>query len=273
MSTQVEINGEIFLPLKDAAKQVSYSKDYVAKLAREQKIVATQIGRQWFVDTISLKNFAEISLLELSVRKQQLSRQRKSEQVVKQEVKEVKKLIKSKGKTIRLQAQLVAVFVLCFGLLAGAGIYTTTTFFPSQTSSLARLGAVAPSKNILKNESVTETILNPSNQENNFEIAEPQATTLFTSVSQYPVFADEAETKALSLENSEGIFLLARRGDMSNKEEVENLFSDEVTVRFTEQNNGVISYERSEGEVAEFPFVSVPSTNKVEEQGFIEVQQ
>ncbi|KXJ99765.1 MAG: hypothetical protein UZ19_OD1000263 [Parcubacteria bacterium OLB19] len=57
MSTQIEINGAQLIPLKEAAKRIAYSRDYLAKLAREQKIVATQIGRQWFVDMYSLQTF------------------------------------------------------------------------------------------------------------------------------------------------------------------------------------------------------------------------
>ncbi len=280
MSTQVEINGANFLPIKDAAKQVSYSKDYVARLAREQKIVATQIGRQWFIDTVSLRNFTESSELELSIRKQQLSRKRKREQVIKREVLEIRKDIKSKAQVAKLQAQLVAAFVLGIGLLAGGGIYTTTMLFPAQSSNLARLGGVAPlpvrhEVNLPNQNSVATT--EPSataseDQENSFKLAEPQNTTLFTTISEYPLFVDEAETRSLSQENSEGIFLLARSGDMSNPEEVKNLFSDEVEVKFTDDNSGVITYERSQGTVAEFPFVAVP-VKDVANQGSSTTQQ
>lgn len=280
MSTQVEINGETFLPIRDAAKLVSYSKDYVARLAREQKIVASQIGRQWFIDTVSLKNFAETSDIELSVRKQQLSRERKREQAIKQEVLEISKSVKAKAKVAKLQAQLVAVFVLGFGLLTGAGIYTTTTLFPSQSSSLARLGGVAPESTLIKVSSTnkdSQSVIEPSviteaRQDDSFAVAQPQATTLFTSVSEYPLFTDEAEIRSLSVKNSEGIFLLARDGDMSNPDVVESLFSDDVEVRYEEGSRGVISYERSTGEVAEFPFVALP-VNGVANQGSSTIEQ
>ncbi len=280
MSTQVEINGEIFLPIKDAARQVSYSKDYVARLAREQKIVASQIGRQWFVDIISLKNFAEASDLESSVRKQQLSRERKREQTIKQEVKEVRKSRLAKTKTIKLQAQLISVFVLGFGLLTGAGIYTTTILFPSQTSSLARLGGVNPDYTLIKITPEEENLIPASDvssslvqdQESSFAVAEPQATTLFTTVSEYPIFTEESEVRSLSMENSEGIFLLARGGELKNEIDVENLFSDKVEVKFDEGGHGVITYERSPNEFAEFPFVTLP-VNGVDKQGSSTVEQ
>ena len=44
MSTSFEINNIALVPIKDAAKSVAYSRDYVARLAREKKIVASQIA-------------------------------------------------------------------------------------------------------------------------------------------------------------------------------------------------------------------------------------
>lgn len=58
-----------FLPAKEAAAVVSYTPDYVSKLAREHLIVAEQRGRQWFVDLDSLKLF--------SLKKEAAARERK----------------------------------------------------------------------------------------------------------------------------------------------------------------------------------------------------
>lgn len=41
----------------EAGRRFGYTKDYVAKLAREGKITATRIGRQWFVEESSLNDF------------------------------------------------------------------------------------------------------------------------------------------------------------------------------------------------------------------------
>ncbi len=269
MSTQIEINGKTLLPIKEAAKLVSYTKDYVARLAREQKIVASQVGRQWFVDLVSLKNFAEVSQLELSVRKQILSQERKKEQSVKQALSEVHQSTHNKFRRVKIQAQLAAVFVLGFGLLAGASIYTTSLFFPIQSSSLARIGATSPEMFLNKNYHSQE-IATPTgvvNEVNDYKIAEPQTTTLYNSVLEYPLFTDEAETRAMSLGNSEGIFLLARNGEVRSVEEVEGLFSDEVVVSFSDESNGVITFTKEEGEVVEFPFVSVP-VKETDNKGF-----
>lgn len=40
-----------------AGKQFGYSNDYIARLARDRKIVGRRIGRQWYVDAHSLQAF------------------------------------------------------------------------------------------------------------------------------------------------------------------------------------------------------------------------
>ena len=44
MATSIKINGVTLMPIKDAASSISYSRDYVARLAREGKIVAELAG-------------------------------------------------------------------------------------------------------------------------------------------------------------------------------------------------------------------------------------
>lgn len=246
MSTHVEIDGISFLPIKDAAKAFSYSRDYVARLAREGKIVATQVNRQWLIDAVSLQNFAEASELEQSVRKQQLSLERKREQIVKQEVSDIKKEIRLRVKSVGMQAQMVAACVLCLGLFVGAGVYTTSTLLTFQpTTSVANLGAVSPADDVYADEIPLAEVT-------------PQPTTLYSTEVEYPLFVDEEETRALSIGNAEGVFLLGRDGDVRAAEDVAALFSDDVEVEFLEDNTGVVKYQKENGEVIEYPFVSVP---------------
>jgi hypothetical protein len=83
MSNVLEINGKPLCSIREASVQVSYSRDYITRLAREDKIVATYIGRQWFVDIESLKAYAESKALEQEIRSQHLSEERKREQAQK----------------------------------------------------------------------------------------------------------------------------------------------------------------------------------------------
>lgn len=59
MTELFEITGKKkkFITTRDAARQVSYTPDYVTKLARDGKIISQKIGRAWYVDLDSLKLF------------------------------------------------------------------------------------------------------------------------------------------------------------------------------------------------------------------------
>jgi hypothetical protein len=252
MSTQVEINGVTFLPIKDAAKNFSYSRDYVARLAREQKVVATQIKRQWFIDAVSLKNFVEASALEQSLRKQQLSIERKREQSIKQQVAAVRREVRGRVHGVRRQAQLAAFLVLGFGLLGGAGLYTTSALLPVGSTGIANLSLVTPAaEEVVMSEEVALTV------------ADAQPTTLYATEVEHPLFINEEETRALTGADMEGIFLMARDGEVKTVAEVEALFSDDVQVEFIDESTGVVRYTTSTGQVSEYRFVSLPARSVV----------
>jgi hypothetical protein len=59
MSISVQHNGTTYLSSKEAGRLSGYTSDYVAKLAREGKILATRVGIQWFVEPASLNVFLE----------------------------------------------------------------------------------------------------------------------------------------------------------------------------------------------------------------------
>lgn len=257
MSTQVEINGDTFLPIKDAAKLVSYSKDYVARLAREQKIVATQIGRQWFIDTASLKNFAEVAGVEQTIRKQQLSLERKREQTVREEVVAIKKKKIGKVKLVKVRAQLAATMALSLGLMIGGAVYTSSALFSQfpQDTNRAHVSAVGDI-------SLAEEL--PVMAAEEFKTAEPQPTALYSNVMEYPLFTDESEVRAMGTSSTEGILILQSEGSIEGAQEVQAVFSDDVSVVFTENNSGVVEYKTAGGETVEYPFVSVSVSGTAE---------
>jgi len=51
---QVKNRNTEFVPARDAGRIFGYTRDYVARLARQKKIKGRQIGCQWFVDPESL---------------------------------------------------------------------------------------------------------------------------------------------------------------------------------------------------------------------------
>lgn len=119
MSRTLDINGRLLHPVKEAAASVSYSRDYVTRLARENKIIATNVGRQWFVDLESLKGYIENVSIEQEIRKKQLSFDRIKEREIREATIKQHTLHLGKVKMLNVKAVLVASFVLSLGLFSG----------------------------------------------------------------------------------------------------------------------------------------------------------
>jgi len=79
MTEFFNIGNRKLIPLRDVGKFVPYSKDYVARLARDGKVAAAQVNRQWYIDPVSLKNFFEHAQLELQARAEYTRALRKEE--------------------------------------------------------------------------------------------------------------------------------------------------------------------------------------------------
>lgn len=79
MSEQIEINNSNFLPATVAARQAGYTPDYITRLAREGKIRAQKVGRQWYVHFQDVSNFASSAEEGRTLRGKELSAVRKIE--------------------------------------------------------------------------------------------------------------------------------------------------------------------------------------------------
>lgn len=249
MSATIEINGTTLVPIKDAAALVSYSRDYVSRLAREGKIVASQIGRQWFVDMESLRNFSSDAELQEETRKQELRQERKRELHAKEEFIILEKKVQEKIKSHRINAVAVTMSALCLGLTVGVCVYTLWLFqapfsLPSNSFALVTSNLVGESASVS-----TPTLPMAST---------PHQTMQLTTVMEQPIFVDEAETRALSA-GSEGILVFNKTGKVKSEKDVAELFSDDVVVEFSADNSGVIFYNQGEDGIKEYPFVSVPT--------------
>ena len=104
-----------------AAKQVQLSHDYIARLAREGKVVARQQGRIWYVDLVSLFRWVETSRLEKECKAALLKQERSAEKLYKQ----LSQQIAVSHWTQRLQksAALQSLGYVCVALvMVGAGV-------------------------------------------------------------------------------------------------------------------------------------------------------
>jgi hypothetical protein len=123
MSQTLRINGKEYVPSNILAAENGYSSDYVGRLAREEKILATLIGRQWFVEPESLKSFLHQVAVEKEIRKEELRRQRKVEQATHQRERKAAHL--HVVKEVSALASAAAVFA-CL-LFSGALVHVATS--------------------------------------------------------------------------------------------------------------------------------------------------
>ncbi len=262
MSGTIEIDGSSFVTVKEASKQVSYSRDYVARLAREQKIVASQVGRQWFVDIVSLKNFAEVAELEQQIRKKKLSDRRRNDLRLKEDVKKFRESFAVRRSQRDLRAIASTALVLCLGIFSGLALYNSHADVFSNSTVSANISAITDVVRSSQNEvMVLKDDISP--KQNVYLDYEQIDAMLVSSDALDPLFVDESEVRPMK-NTEEGIFLLSKEGEVRTAEQVEALFSDEVSVEFTSENEGVVWFDNG-SEVREFPFVSVPASEVVED--------
>jgi hypothetical protein len=239
MALQIEINGKKLSPIREVASEVSYSHDYVNRLAREGKIVASLIGRQWFVDVESLKNYATQSQIESELRKTQLSEERKQELLF-HKVKEQQEFsYKKSATTAKTRAVVATASVLALGLTCGVFGYTVLTT-PADSSLVT-----SQRSNIFSQTSQTAANAN----------ALPAESTTTEDVQNFaPHVSSEDEIPFESIEK--GILILPV-GESANPADI---FSDEVHIRTAtsgKQTAVLVDADGVEME-REVPFVLVP---------------
>jgi len=238
MTGALEINGKKMLGVKEAAKAVSYSRDHITRLARENKIVATHIGRNWYIDIASLKNYEEVSHAEQEIKKRHLSDERRRELQVK-EVLRLKSLARAKkSKASKKLATAFASFALFSGLVSGVWLNNT---FANKISNTQQVAMVSDSKEQLSSQTISEEVVQEEVLQANFE-----------SDSHLRTFT-EADS---------GILLLPQfsKEDTNRVQFVRDYFSDPVDIVIGENGEMAVVMVDENGEAIgePMPFVSVP---------------
>jgi len=251
MSSALNIDGKMLHPIKEATKHVSYSRDYITRLAREQKIIATYVGRQWFVDLTSLKNYFETSLLEQDIRKRQLSEERTNELRVREAAARQSRLQSGRAKSFHRRALVTASLVLCFGVMTGLGINQLTSMSGPATEPEASFVHPNPRTSVAAvSKAATDTEY--GKKESDAGVSVKKAEELRTVT---PHFVQEIKKLPLS---SEGVLLLPSYSveQVSAKE----FFSDEVKIRNLADGKQVAVIVDQEGKPVgrEIPLVLVP---------------
>ncbi len=132
-------NTSLTLSATDAGKQFGYTNDYITRLAREKKILAKRVGRQWYVDPVSVENFIASAEKAKKAQAEKIRLERKREQVV-----------VSRGQSISFVPMVSkrAVAVTKAGLLLGVGgvvgifLFTFTHTLPLERQAMASSAGV-----------------------------------------------------------------------------------------------------------------------------------
>jgi hypothetical protein len=250
MTQGIEIDGKTLLPIKEVVSTSSYSRDYITKLARDKKIEATFVGRQWFVETDSLKRYSELSAVEQELRKHQLSAERKREKKIHAAFQAQSEMHERKIKSLHSRALAAACLVLGLGLLGGGvsyGVVSDTALFKDAvTQKQYAVPAKAANTFALQTVTIEET-------KNN---TQPEVV-----LAESVVLPTDTETVASiqSLGNvEEGILLLPRVGTSSDIST--QAFSDNVEVRVSADGTESVVRVDAEGNQVGNPiqFVRVP---------------
>ena len=224
----MEINGVAFITSKEAAKQAGYSADYISKLARDRKIVGTQIDRQWFIDPSSLERFLDSARLEKEARKKRLQEERSLERTLKSQSKVHQNTVAHKADRGTMEAVVKAGIVMLVGTLIG-------------TSAL----------------NLYSGLVETSAQDNVAQVTAPQYAAPETETKQVPT-TEYLEPSNAAVNFSDGVLLLRPGSEDSLVEQVRSMFSDPVTVEFKDDRIGVVKLQEDGTEV-EYPVVIVPN--------------
>jgi hypothetical protein len=232
MASQILIDGKTLLPIRDAINDVSYSRDYVTRLAREGKIAASLVGRQWFVDAHSLKNYEQQSLLESELRKTQLSEERKAEQLFHKTKADQENAVSTSSSTVHSRAVLMAGVVLCLGLVSGV----------LGQSFLS--GEFVPMTKVTDGQSF-QAAVNASSFEENTMLLEDTHSVVFSSKEVHSMISAES-----------GILVIPSTGEINPTE----VFSDEVIILTASSGvqSAVLVSEDENVSPRPVPFVVVP---------------
>ena len=235
--SSLEIDGKKLHSIKHAASATGYSRDYITKLAREQKIFAAQVGRQWYVEMDSLMSYSSVMAAEQKIRQQQLSDERKRERQLRElREEEMVKLERQERRHGRRVRRLVPT-VLLLGLITGVTLPRTpfaSHLFGEQAASASLVGG-------------DEAALFSQNHP-----APPGAEVLN--------FSHESARLSTLTTGDEGILLLPATASSST--EPAEFFSDTVQVRTDASGQQYVARVDSTGTVVEeVPFVVVPIRN------------
>lgn len=242
-TTTINLDGTELVSTREAARCVSLTHDYIARLAREERVVGMKVGRQWYVDLGSVRRFIAAAELEKSVRAEQLRAERQREQRAAQRTFAVGyQLLLGQ----RLQALAQAATVFSLGLLLGYVLFVAnqaTTF--SQVVATA-VKAVTEWPRVAFETSVAGT---------STPVLRAQDVSTAT-----PATIASVESRTSSLPDTP-LVLLGESARESDEAYLQSLFSDPVLVEFVTPERGLVTPLLADGPGEPVEFLLVPNVH------------
>lgn len=236
MASTLVIDGITFLSTREAAKRAGLSHDYIARLAREERIVAAQSGRRWYVDPVSLERFIAANEIEKQARSARLRAERQAEQ-------EAHHILHnhSRPPQARLWAMLQACAVLLLGLSFGQ-LAVTTLQAPAAQETLAQVWSTG----------YPERHFATAGEAGNAETPRRTDRVVYeTTIAPNTVVSDHYEARSF--------VLLGAAAEANEAAYLESLFSDTVTVQYLADGRGRIVPELADGPGEAVEFLLVPN--------------
>ena len=79
MTDEISFDGIRYISAGEAGELAGFSRDYIARLCKEDKLVSKRIGKQWYVSEGSVKDFAVSQEYARAKRREQLTKERRME--------------------------------------------------------------------------------------------------------------------------------------------------------------------------------------------------
>jgi len=235
------IGNRTLLPIKVAASQVSYSRDYVARLAREGKIAAAQVNRQWYIDPESLLNFYQTAQLELQARAEYIREMRRHDLELRDFVTIASRRQTQRQRVAPQRVLVETIVVITIALFVGLLVHSLQMVLPGQLSVIA---ATFNSASSVQSAAVLESLIDDT------------VTTWWSDAPEVTI-----EDTELSLDNGIVLLPVTATGEATSTEPAD-LFSDPVTVEMRGTEGGVI-YLENDTTSTTMPFLFIPEESTV----------
>ena len=234
-TTSIQIDERVLVPTRVAACRVGLSYDYVARLARQQKVYGVKIGRSWYVEEVSLRRYLESTELEKQVRTKFLKDERRRELATYALAADarpfagLRQILLGSGQTVS-----VLTLALLLGVLLHSAVqYQTTSYVVALLpQAVTDLGEV-----FTWSESRTATAP-----------AEIDTTGLTAGASVEATGQTQESTSTARVVATGPLLLLGMVDDMDRMSYVRSLFSDPVAVELSADGvRGTVVADRADG--------------------------